>query len=176
MGKGQTGAISIHAPLRGRLPAVLKALDVGGISIHAPLRGRRDTEGFLESCKYFNPRPLAGATRSLTSNFLPILFQSTPPCGGDRWIMRIGKISVNFNPRPLAGATWKIADALDMDLFQSTPPCGGDVYVDDDPSTSVGFQSTPPCGGDLQSSRQKSRYHSFQSTPPCGGDLDPTTV
>ena len=54
---------------------------------------------------YFNPRPLAGATRKF-------LFP--------------GNQIKNFNPRPLAGAT-KVLDAIDVAYgFQSTPPCGGD--------------------------------------------------
>ena len=98
---------------------------------------------------YFNPRPLAGATASgintqvakLISIHAPLrgrpkrdlhspynlLFQSTPPCGGDG----LGPVQKtadgeNFNPRPLAGAT-DISSTFDTGAgFQSTPPCGGD--------------------------------------------------
>ena len=54
------------------------------ISIHAPLRGRPSMDTV--------PNERA-------------LFQSTPPCGGDRPGSRCHGWSGYFNPRPLAGAT-----------------------------------------------------------------------
>ena len=75
----------------------------------------------------FNPRPLAGATWRQCGGVLPIIisihaplrgrrhlgqcpnyswiFQSTPPCGGDRFGKWRGQDDPDFNPRPLAGAT-----------------------------------------------------------------------
>ena len=100
------------------------------ISIHAPLRGRPAFPRWKRLSMYFNPRPLAGATdeqgngraRLAISIHAPLrgrpfevadpvsrlIFQSTPPCGGDV-LMAIssGHLS-HFNPRPLAGATWSL--------------------------------------------------------------------
>ncbi len=74
----------------------------------------------------FNPRPLAGATGAIALIRPAVLFQSTPPCGGDgngsgssadycisihaplRGRLRLSSrktIFLDFNPRPLAGAT-----------------------------------------------------------------------
>ena len=63
-GKGVTAwnGISIHAPLRGRRSIALARSEVCKISIHAPLRGRPSVD-ILDS--------------------LALIFQSTPPCGGD---------------------------------------------------------------------------------------------
>ena len=78
-------AISIHAPLRGRPTADGSDCLAAAISIHAPLRGRP-------------------ALRSIASNIH--IFQSTPPCGGDRHGRQSqAGCSHHFNPRPLAGAT-----------------------------------------------------------------------
>ena len=98
--------ISIHAPLRERQNMVsLNDVEVS-ISIHAPLRERRSPM-----------RPAA----------LPLIFQSTLPCGSDIlcrcWWLMLGPFQstlpcgsdrdhaqhrqrfVYFNPRSLAGAT-----------------------------------------------------------------------
>ena len=148
-------AISIHAPLRGRLVWNLVAVLVYEISIHAPLRGRllpfhhlravpdfnpRPLAGATSPSMFsvytilnFNPRPLAGATTSPQTKVKVMIFQSTPPCGGDGLLAGLSSyimISIhaplrgrplyqgrpcrlhNFNPRPLAGATrnkkWKV--------------------------------------------------------------------
>ena len=55
-------SISIHAPLRGRHLETDNPRKIADISIHAPLRGRQG--------QYFNILPF-------------LIFQSTPPCGGD---------------------------------------------------------------------------------------------
>ena len=103
---GRHECISIHAPLRGRHDLIAAGATLDGISIHAPLRGRRkrqrnrsrngrfqstppcggDSIGVLKETtrRYFNPRPLAGATSHRDGEH-----QSSP----------------DFNPRPLAGAT-----------------------------------------------------------------------
>ena len=53
----------------------------------------------------FNPRPLAGATSEGGISMKELVFQSTPPCGGDQAAICNQKIYSYFNPRPLAGAT-----------------------------------------------------------------------
>ena len=99
---------------------------------------------------YFNPRPLAGATRlknpaillALISIHAPLRgrqgyrigydpskkFQSTPPCGGDRPTNDFKEEETYFNPRPLAGATPFTVITQFAGRFQSTPPCGGDHF------------------------------------------------
>ena len=143
------GRISIHAPLRGRLGHCRQDSLEAGISIHAPLRGRPQGEkGGSQWLCDFNPRPLAGATggkdlqahevyisihaplrgrrKAGRSRASLLIFQSTPPCGGDSpaacrlWSLPIsihaplrGRLyssscsssKQHFNPRPLAGAT-----------------------------------------------------------------------
>ena len=71
-------------PLAGATGDVAIVLVNGNISIHAPLRGR-----------------LAGALFLVAG----IVFQSTPPCGGDGVAGFLWVVVRNFNPRPLAGAT-----------------------------------------------------------------------
>ena len=118
--------ISIHAPLRGRLLFYVVENGRTKISIHAPLRGRRSVPGCPLSARYFNPRPLAGATTACIHRSSGASFQSTPPCGGDFFFLRVPAVFIisihaplrgrlllpngvrqrkNFNPRPLAGAT-----------------------------------------------------------------------
>ena len=101
--------------------------------------------------KDFNPRPLAGATIEVKvkpnkptisihaplrgrptrrrSGCRMILFQSTPPCGGDKMIGVAASVYRDFNPRPLAGATIIVTVEDELKLFQSTPPCGGDCEM-----------------------------------------------
>ena len=105
-GIGQpVGIISIHAPLRGRPLIFLPYFCRHEISIHAPLRGR---QVLVFVCR------------------LVLVFQSTPPCGGDKLRSSDRWCPGHFNPRPLAGATSLRSVPGGSRLFQSTPPCGGD--------------------------------------------------
>ena len=97
------------------------------ISIHAPIRGRPGNHGHGALRLYFNPRPHTGATRFCIAHHSFILFQSTPPYGGD--LMNLTTIRLTT-------------------IFQSTPPYGGDLYGDSHSSVFSLFQSTPPYGGD----------------------------
>ena len=132
----------------------------------ATLLHMRPADGLYD----FNPRPLAGATSIEARRVMYAIFQSTPPCGGDRreQIRRGGP--VDFNPRPLAGATSINLALRDTLLFQSTPPCGGDSKELMSTFGADPFQSTPPCGGDLLLAHWLTACRLFQSTPPCGGD------
>ena len=96
--------ISIHAPSRGRLRRQVDTM-VDDISIHAPSRGRPCLFVIFALPAYFNPRPLAGATRQQADLRFSPEFQSTPPRGGDP--------NAISSSRPIA-------------RFQSTPPRGGD--------------------------------------------------
>ena len=119
------------------------------ISIHAPLRGRLQHPGRTAAPTHFNPRPLAGATsyrdrncgyvrisihaplrgrpQPFRGDFQRVLFQSTPPCGGDQRSWKPLPTTMHFNPRPLAGATPCSPSRSCISAFQSTPPCGGDL-------------------------------------------------
>ena len=102
-----------------------------GISIHALMRGRpRFHKGFLLPSPYFNPHPRMGATpRTSPKPSLMIIFQSTPPYGGDiHFCGSFFRIPISIHApmrgrRKVKGATvWPYQ-------FQSTPPCGGDQPV-----------------------------------------------
>ena len=186
----------------------------GAISIHAPLRGRRRTYGTLNFPWYFNPRPLAGATTwttptrtirdgfqstppcggdsTITSkNLLMPGFQSTPPCGGDETGRALPVIVPDFNPRPLAGATNGRGRIECYHSISIHAPLRGRQGGSSAALFFLKFQSTPPCGGDARASMISARasisihaplrgrqapfllhimLHLFQSTPPCGGD------
>ena len=86
------------------------------------------------------------------------LFQSTPPCGGDREDHPENVNGGDFNPRPHAGATKSgRLKVFRIGKFQSTPPCGGDTTSCPGPTKKSLFQSTPPCGGDADHSRTRDR-------------------
>src|SRR4030042_4537831 len=53
----------------------------------------------------FNPRPRAGATGQAITATAYMLFQSTPPRGGDKEVETMTGHIPSFNPRPRAGAT-----------------------------------------------------------------------
>ena len=98
--------ISIHAPMRGRPEQPVPSCSWVLISIHAPMRGRRIIDGSVHNARKF---------------------QSTPPCGGDYWLLFKIYSILNFNPRPHAGATVLSRKIFTVTSFQSTPPCGGDI-------------------------------------------------
>ena len=99
------------------------------------------------------------------------LFQSTPPCGGDKPPPWAPLLPPNFNPRPLAGATH--SDRLTIRTLcisihaplRGRQVCGHVTARDPEK-----FQSTPPCGGDPGRHLVVIQHRRFQSTPPCGGD------
>ena len=131
--------------------------------LHSPGVGSRN----------FNPRPLAGATSIAGDGAARLIFQSTPPCGGDWSGTMIYDVDPefqstppcggdlrrraypgcqsHFNPRPLAGATWRLRTTLARTCYFNPRPLAG--------ATSF-FMVHPP-------------YFLFQSTPPCGGDPAP---
>ena len=156
------------------------------------MRGRHFRAGPGPGCIYFNPRPHAGATiDGLTTvlnsyDFNPrphagatpvsmavlagLVFQSTPPCGGDRSrgpADRPGRISIHapmrgrrnrrgqwvfcydFNPRPHAGAT-HLGDTFQQSIshFNPRPHAGATSSTRTVMYPGARFQSTPPCGGD----------------------------
>ena len=133
---------------------------------------------------YFNPRPLAGATR------LPAPVWRLPgisihaPLRGRRTLL-------DFNPRPLAGATDVAIDVVVFNGISIHAPLRGRHSTLVALMISLPFQSTPPCGGDVIFRAFRGNIHIsihaplrgrpavsyavvpfglFQSTPPCGGD------
>ena len=80
-----TGLISIHAPSRERLIAVLLMVHLSCISIHAPLRERlcRHSDA-IHQRQHFNPRSLAGANYKVATALATLMeFQSTLPRESD---------------------------------------------------------------------------------------------
>ena len=163
--------------------------------------------------RHFNPRPLAGATGSVPApcGHSPIsihaplrgrpicfatvakdmVFQSTPPCGGDAASCACLAASWDFNPRPLAGATDVAIDVVVFNGISIHAPLRGRHSTLVALMISLPFQSTPPCGGDVIFRAFRGNIHIsihaplrgrpavsyavvpfglFQSTPPCGGD------
>ena len=117
--------ISIHAPLRGRLLKRYGVVVACRISIHAPLRGRLG---------------------EIVERYGIIIFQSTPPCGGDCWVGFISLIKSYFNPRPLAGAT--IPDEM-RELFDAISihaPLRGRLMGADNPDALRDFNPRPLAG------------------------------
>ena len=164
----------------------------------------------------FNPRPLAGATRysdfrrqcDPISIHAPLrgrpsahcamvpnsLFQSTPPCGGDRkrlacWMMiqhfnprplagatcplpGQGQRRCDFNPRPLAGATSPLLPTSSSRPYFNPRPLAGATkwYLWDGQKYIISIHA--PLRGRPQKPAKRRRKRRFQSTPPCGGDAD----
>ena len=100
------------------------------ISIHAPLRGRHMPPYY-------------------TLAF--IIFQSTPPCGGDNNAYYIQSEFIISIHAPLRGRRFrKVPARIDRDISIHAP-LRGRLLFQVRCLISWGFQSTPPCGGDLTS-------------------------
>ena len=192
MDNKQERFISIHAPLRGRLSCFWWSRALAIFQSTPPCGGDASPSPGIRKWRYFNPRPLAGATfpprhpghrptisihaplrgrPSVTGPMVPTaIFQSTPPCGGDRRCPDHGQpergISIHaplrgrpgscisgagmayFNPRPLAGATQAAEGRQQRPEISIHAPLRGRPSLLGILIHSVGFQSTPPCGGD----------------------------
>ena len=130
---------------------------------------------------YFNPRSLAGATRSLLRVIPVTVFQSTLPRGSDVNPGALSMQKLHFNPRSLAGATL-ISSPLFIPArtFQSTLPRGSDLRRPALPQqyhisihapsrerqarlyaypVLLEFQSTLPRGSDLRRPALPQQYH-----------------
>ena len=93
-----------------------------GATPHSSARGRE------ASC--FNPRPRTGATYIVCHIICRLMFQSTPPHGGDIYRYVCLENRRCFNPRPRTGATLSFLCSFTaiVAMFQSTPPHGGDGF------------------------------------------------
>ena len=122
-------------------------------------------------------------------------FQSTPPCGGRRFmpplITRWKNVSIHapvrgatgvlavdvlqangFNPRPRAGGDATAGSRIGFaGRFQSTPPCGGRLVISSllHQTTSVSIHA-PVRGATLCSRRASPRFRRFNPRPRAGGD------
>ena len=77
--------------------------------------------------KYFNPRSLAGATKTNAEYTSKVKISIHAPLRERHKTCILSGSWLNFNPRSLAGATCKLSiTALSVALFQSTLPCGSD--------------------------------------------------
>ena len=140
-----------------------------------PVWGRRVWPLTALGYPCFNPRPRMGATKVcdheraeyLVSIHAPVwghdpsdrvlrqdvLFQSTPPYGGDAIVVacRVIAPAVSIHA-PVWGRRKGHPDILAHYQFQSTPPYGGDTLRCPSRRRPGPFQSTPPYGGDGSSS------------------------
>ena len=122
----------------------------------------------------FNPRPHTGATpRAARRDGTAIIFQSTPPYGGDTlYACATAGCFDDFNPRPHTGATlYSSLRSLSALIFQSTPPYGGDTRAFLKIIFAVAYFNPRPHTGATQPVGRAGRMgQQFQSTPPYGGD------
>ena len=137
--------------MRGATYSVPSSLGVNVISIHAPLAGC--------DCRYackaryfrnFNPRTPCGVRlKFITSDVLPIEFQST---------------------HPLRGATASRKSSCAAWTFQSTHPLRGATHPLPAPAPwGCNFNPRTPCGVRPPRHRRSPRPGTFQSTHPLRG-------
>ena len=141
--------ISIHASVWGRRRSFLPGESDRGISIHAPVWGRRQD-------------PLLAPSR--------LIFQSTPPYGGDVIPPVNLTFTGDFNPRPRMGATVVFQGDCHICTISIHAPVWGRQMSWTFVAWSGAFQSTPPYGGDMAGTWRSLGSRPFQSTPPYGGD------
>ena len=167
--EGGSDDISIHAPLRGRRVSKSCVLWYRRFQSTPPCGGDRNCAPGLPGSRYFNPRPLAGATMDVKHEAVLKIFQSTPPCGGDVFGPKAVPFQTNFNPRPLAGATIDYGNQAGVTLISIHAPLRGRRAADFQRCNRRNFNPRPLAGA-TQATGQVSSRQIFQSTPPCGGD------
>ena len=119
--------ISIHAPLRGRRPCphgpcpegqFQSTLPCGGdfrrpyvitcgstFQSTPPCGGDNGPQARTQTLHHFNPRPLAGATKTIQDLLEHYNISIHAPLRGRLLKRFMKRFILNFNPRPLAGAT-----------------------------------------------------------------------
>ena len=100
-----------------------------------------------------------------------LLFQSTPPCGGDARGIETSCLSTNFNPRPLAGATDVAIDVVVFNGISIHAPLRGRQRPMAIGRSTRRFQSTPPCGGDFFPGCVETSNPDFNPRPLAGATL-----
>ena len=166
---GQT--ISIHAPLRERLPPKPCSYRSKGISIHAPLRERRLSPHGSSCDRDFNPRSLTGATpwNSMITK-IPANFNPRSLTGATILLVQTIPYRINFNPRSLTGATNRTVTKMRTQTsFQSTLPYGSDIINDFVQSNEPYFNPRSLTGATARDRRCEGNGL-FQSTLPYGSD------
>ncbi len=154
-----------------------------GVSIHAPVRGATSQRLQLNRCyRSFNPRARAGRDEAiqqlqesrscfnpcaragrdiftLIGDAVPLLFQSTRPCGArPSRADSLGSSAWSFNPRARAGRDLRSARWLACSVrFQSTRPCGARRRTAIAANARPVFQSTRPCGARLVTLRDQTK-------------------
>ena len=169
--KEEEDAISIHAPVWGRLQSVADWIEVAEFQSTPPYGGDGNGSDATSTGPDFNPRPRMGATAvsvfvdqvgvisihapvwgrlvTVMESLRALLISIHAPVWGRRLPQDSAPAGRYFNPRPRMGATKssRISSGIG------------------------GFQSTPPYGGDPTTSRRSCNHNRFQSTPPYGGDI-----
>jgi len=148
--QGRSSCVSIHAPVRGRMPPTEQNPNALRVSIHAPVRGR-----------------ISGSSGRWSGPW----FQSTPPCGGEYAAPDQSCGQSGFNPRPRAGANPKRRVGQKRGPVSIHAPVRGRIKVWSVPSRYSPFQSTPPCGGESCSRRSSSNPTSFNPRPRAGANI-----
>jgi len=144
-----------------------------GVSIHAPARGRREGVNPCRTRMMFQSTPPRGGDKRQMSKVLPEIVSIHAPARGRPFSLRYATAGKSFNPRPRAGATDPLQTPFALLLaFQSTPPRGGDKLSQGSYDRSLCFNPRPRAGA-TSGTDQTFRTMMFQSTPPRGGD--PTT-
>ena len=99
------------------------------------------------------------------------LFQSTPPCGGDKSPHMPYVFGRYFNPRPHAGATFlQRVWAAQTTHFNPRPHAGATERYIRISRRLTDFNPRPHAGATSASDAATQANTAFQSTPPCGGD------
>ena len=98
-------------------------------------------------------------------------FQSTPPCGGDRYRRNRGhpfRISIHAPLRGRLVVVLPGAGVLEISIHAPLRgrPCGTSAQ-----SWTAQFQSTPPCGGDVISRRKLVKATDFNPRPLAGATI-----
>ena len=135
------------------------------------MRGRRCRQPVRPNVLVFQSTPPCGGDgRGLSYTTPALVFQSTPPCGGDRVAGLAFAKNLDFNPRPLAGATIDKRCYGTADQISIHAPLRGRPTAKS-PLWSIRHFNPRPLAGATWWQLCTATPLAFQSTPPCGGDL-----
>ena len=156
--------------MRGRHASRSRNPNLHAFQSTPPCGGDAFSQNLAEALRYFNPRPLAGATIMLPGGSSGFLFQSTPPCGGDSGSSACPASRQNFNPRPLAGATSGCGGSAVKGAISIHAPLRGRLHRGAACRFCSSISIHAPLRGRLDANGTLYTVWEFQSTPPCGGD------
>ena len=184
--------VSIHAPARGRTGRLVTSLPSRRFNPRPRAGANQCRSAQVTVSRCFNPRPRAGAntrtrviiasdivsihapargrTMALGRIYAEIMFQSTPPRGGERPDSGGLVTGGSFNPRPRAGANVGAIEHHSPVGVSFHAPARGRTLGHNAIAAIIKFQSTPPRGGERSRSQGFNRCNRFQSTPPRGGE------